>query len=53
MDSRIEGKDVLIQYTTPELDEFLESMDVAGEGYLDFSQFVPITAPEEENQIQT
>lgn len=53
VDSRIEGNDVLIQYTTPELDEFLESMDVAGEGYLDFSQFVPITAPEEENQIQT
>ena len=53
VDSRTEGDDVLIQYTTPELDEFLESMDVEGEGYLDFSQFVPITAPEEENQIQT
>lgn len=46
VDLQTEGNDVLIQYTTPRLDEFLESVDVEGEGYLDFSQFVPAEAPE-------
>lgn len=50
VDSQQEGDDVQIRYTTPGLEEFLESMDVEGKGKLDFSQFVPA---EEENQIQT
>ncbi len=40
-DYTIEDGYVIITYSTPQLPEFLESIDVEGEAIMDFSQFVP------------
>lgn len=37
----IEEEYLVITYSTPELQEFLESIDVEGEAYMDFSHFEP------------
>lgn len=36
-----QGDYLILEYTTPELSEFLSSMNVSGDAYMDFSQFVP------------
>lgn len=36
-----QGDDLVLEYTTPELSEFLSSMNVSGDAHMDFSQFVP------------
>ena len=36
-----EGDNVVISYTTPDLPEFLDSLNLSGEAYMDFSQFEP------------
>lgn len=41
VDSSVDGNSIQVTYTTPELYEFLESIDVEGEAQMDFSQFVP------------
>ena len=39
--SSVVGDSIQVQYTSPELYEFLDSIDVQGEAYADFSEFIP------------
>lgn len=37
----VEDNSIVIEYSVPELEEIIDAVDIFGEGYLDFSQFIP------------